>query len=117
MELKQKLQSRKAAYPPAATGRTPAPAKIRRRLTAGGAAVPVTAAWRALVGVSTGKRVLRRGNCKKEAEFEGCQTVGFELFSLQRPPPLPDHPISGMLLLANVEDPAYAVTKQAFSLA
>lgn len=56
-----------------------------------------------------GKRVLKRGNCKKEAEFVGCQTVGFELLSLQRP--LPGHPISGMLLLANVEDPAYAVAK------
>lgn len=41
--------------------------------------------WRALVGVSTGRRGLKRGSWGKEAEFVGCQTVGFERFSLQSP--------------------------------
>lgn len=33
-----------------------------------------------------GKKVLKRRTCKKEAEFVGCQTGGFELLSLQTPP-------------------------------
>lgn len=40
---------------------------------------------RALVRVSTGRRGLKRGNCGKEAEFVGCQTVGSERFSSQSP--------------------------------
>lgn len=38
--------------------------------------------------------------------------MGFELISLQRP--LPGHPISGLYLLANVEDLAYAAANPAF---